>query len=394
MKIANKFSRVDIQVSILTAFIVFISFLSVYYFNYTLTYRDMITSLNERAVNIHNYIENKIDKASFYTINSAHDQYKPAYQETKALLENIKEVTGVKYLYTAKRQNDGSFVYVVDGLNSDNSDFRNAGDLIEVEIWADMERALTGKIILPAEIKETAWGYIFISYFPVYDKNEVVGVLGIEFDAGHQYNTFQFLRFGTPLIGVAMCLFAILIAVKLFKRISNPTFKDIATTDYLTNLKNRNAFEIDFSNLNSMKMKPDIAIISVDLNDLKYINDTLGHEVGDRYIQSAAQVLRLSLRGNQTLYRVGGDEYLIIVTGARKSLSRKTEILISAVEMNLKERNTNCETILSLAIGVAVFDAQIDVDFHATMRRADEQMYKNKREMKESQENEGTIPIA
>lgn len=373
--------------SILAAFIVFISFLGVYYFNYTLTYRDMIISLNERALNIYNYIENKLDKTSFYIINSVDDQHKPVYQEMKSLMENTKEVTGVKYLYTAKRQSDGSFVYVIDGLNSDNSDFRNAGDLIEKEIWGDMEQALAGEIILPVEIKETAWGYIFISYFPVYDKDEVVGVLGIEFDAGHQYNTFQFLRFGTPLIAVVMCLFAILIAVKLFKRISNPTFKDIATTDYLTNLKNRNAFEIDFGNLNSMKMKPDIAIISVDLNNLKYVNDTLGHEAGDRYIQSAAKALQLSLRGDQTLYRVGGDEYVIIVTGAVKSLSRKTEALVSAIEMNIKECNENCETILSLAIGTAVFDAQTDADFYATMRRADEQMYKNKRKIKASHEN-------
>ncbi len=55
----------------------------------------------------------------------------------------------------------------------------------------------------------------------------------------------------------------------LFKRISNPTYTDFANTDYLTGLKNRNAFEIDMNNLNNSNLKNLISIISIDLDGLK-----------------------------------------------------------------------------------------------------------------------------
>ncbi len=58
------------------------------------------------------------------------------------------------YLYTAKKTKDGSLVYVVDGLNSSRSDFRNAGDLIEKEICGDINKALDNHILLPKKLNQ------------------------------------------------------------------------------------------------------------------------------------------------------------------------------------------------------------------------------------------------
>ena len=63
----------------------------------------------------------------------------------------------------------------------------------------------------------------------------------------------------------------------------------MANTDYLTNLHNRNAFEIDFENLSTHKHNT--GIIITDLNDLKKINDTYGHRTGDEYIKKVAKIL-------------------------------------------------------------------------------------------------------
>ena len=120
---------------------------------------------------------------------------------------------------------------------------------------------------MPDQIKETTWGPIFVSYYPIHDEGKVVGVLGIEFDASHQFEAFKQIRIITPLIAIMASLIATIIAVLSFRRISNPRFKDMANTDYLTNLHNRNAFEIDFENLSTHKHNT--GIIITDLNDLK-----------------------------------------------------------------------------------------------------------------------------
>ncbi len=373
MKINKKFNRVDMQVSILTAIIVIISSSCVYFFNYTLTYKSMIYSLSERSKHIYEYVERNIDKNTFTEINSKEDQSKKSYKSSKILLESVKNTTGVMYLYTAKKTKDGSLVYVVDGLNSSRSDFRNAGDLIEKEIWGDLNKALDNHILLPKKIKSTSWGYIFISYFPIHnDVGKVVGVIGIEFEAKHQYNTFKFISIVTPIIALLTCLISALIAVILFKRISNPTYTDFANTDYLTGLKNRNAFEIDMNNLNNSNLKNLISIISIDLDGLKKINDKFGHQTGDLYIKQASKIIQDVINKKYIVYRIGGDEYIIIL----KNLSHKEiNSIINNINLKIVEENSTNELKLSMSIGYAIFDEKVDVSLFDTYRRADSQMY-------------------
>lgn len=380
MKSNSKISRVDIQVSMLTIIIVIISFICVYFFNYFITYQDMIHSLNERVISIYNYVEKNFDKSTFLDINSLEDQSKESYIKMKKLLEGVKVSTGVKYLYTAKKTDDGKLIYLIDGLDSNSEDFRNAGDLIEEEIWSDMEKALKDEIILPKDIKKTTWGYIFISYFPIHDNNNnVVGVLGIEFQAEHQYNTFRLIRIGTPIIAVLTCLVSVIFAVNLFKRISNPTYKDLANSDYLTNLKNRNAFEIDMNNIKNAKSKISVGILSIDLNNLKAVNDNLGHQEGDKYIKAAAKIIEKSISSKDVLYRVGGDEFVIIVWDVPIEYIKA---IINNIKTNTQEINSKNDINISMSIGYAIFNETIDENIFSTYTRADKLMYKNKKEQK------------
>ena len=282
----RRISRVDVQVSIVTAVLVTTPLICVYFFNYFITHEDMINSLKERSHSIYQYVDDYVDKTTFQN-TEALTRDNPAYIRMKEKLEEVKASTNVRYLYTAEKNIQGEYVYLVDGLPYDSSDFRNPGDKIEEEIIPELTAALHDKIILPNQIKNTEWGPIFISYFPIHKGNEVVGVLGIEFDATHQYRAFQIIRIGTPIIAAIACLLAVFIAVRLFKRISNPMYKDMANTDFLTGLKNRNAFELDIQN----KQDEVLGILIADLNGLKKINDEQGHQIGDEYIRKAATVI-------------------------------------------------------------------------------------------------------
>lgn len=383
----KRIRRVDTQVSIFMAVIILFNSFSIALIYYKMTYCDMIKSLADRAYSIYEYVETSLDKDTFLEIQTKDDQNKKSYQSIKMFLEAVKNTTGVRYLYTAKENKNGDFIYVIDGLSLQAEDFRYPGDFIEPEIQGDMKRALTGEIILPKEIKKTDWGKVFVTYFPIYNGDTVIGVLGIEFEAEHQYNVYYKLSIMTPFIVVFFCLISIILAVMFFRRISNPSYRDMANTDQLTQLKNRNAYDVDVKNLQALCEKEQLVFVVMDLNHLKQINDSKGHEYGDIYIQIAAEALQISSQKTDTLYRIGGDEFVII---SRNSSAQKAEKLIKEIEQNFENLKQDWMKHTSLAIGYAVYDKQADKEIRDTIRRADAMMYQCKRKHHQKKEKESS----
>jgi len=375
-------NRVDIQVAVMLSSIVVLTSILIFVITYVVSYSDMIRSLQDRVSAIYHGIEEQLNTEDFKNINKKEDVSKESYKEMQSILFRAKETAGVLYLYTAKALDNGDFIYVVDGLSSEGADFRFPGDLIEEEIQAEMRDALTSEVVMPRKIKDTSWGPIFIAYLPIIDGDEVVGVLGVEFDAGHQYSTYLMLMISMPLLILFACSIGSYVAFKLFRRISNPTFQDLANTDMLTGLKNRNAFDIDINNLNNRNRK-DIAMISIDLDDLKKINDTKGHFEGDYYIKNCVELLQQETSRTRVLYRVGGDEFAFIMF----SLEEMPQEVITRIEKKMSIRNESLVNKISLSAGCAIYEEGSDNDLGDTFHRADKNMYLLKRRKKTKENN-------
>lgn len=365
--------RVDYQVSIMVAVLVVLSFGCVFAFTYSVTYNSMLDTLEKQADSIYAYCEGKIDKASFETIEIKDDSSSDVYLTAKRQLETVREATGVRYLYTAARASDGELIYVVDGLPDDSSDFRYPGDAIESEIVPELERALSGELVYPSDIKDTGWGYVFVSYYPIHDGDKVVGAIGIEFSADKQYEAFRTVRIGTPLIGIVFCIGAIAVARILFRRISNPTFKDMANTDYLTSFKNRNAFDIDIANREHDSSVEGVVVI--DLDRLKMVNDRLGHSMGDDYIKAAARVMHQAFGPSDLIYRVGGDEFTVLCSDLDET---RAAHIMSTLEKARQTTVVGHDTHLMFSVSFAT--RRPGEPLEEVLRRADISMYEMKRE--------------
>ncbi len=369
----RRLGRVDLQVSMLAAALVAVSVLCMYFYQYTLAHGDMLRSLENKVQGIYEYVESVTEEEDFTAINTREDEAGAQYRGLKAELERVRRIAGVRYLYTAKQAQDGSFVYLVDGLDDQAEDFRHAGDPIEAEIHPQMRRALAGETLLPDDILATSWGDVFVSYYPIHaGDGRVVGVLGVEIDASHQYDTYRLMRMGSLLIGILLLAASVLVAVLLFRRISNPSYRDLANTDYLTGCKNRNAFEVDLGNLHSARRQEKALLASIDLNGLKKINDTVGHAGGDELIRRAADLLRRALLPGMVLYRVGGDEFAILAQAPQEEAELQ---LRGSLQAALAARGGG----VSLSMGTARFDPAKDKDLLDTYRRADLEMYGQKR---------------
>ena len=138
--------------------------------------------------------------------------------------------------------------------------------------------------------------------------------------------------------------------------------------DILTGALNRISFYADTRKLNS---RDEVTVISIDLNDLKKINDTKGHPAGDEALRTAARLIRKRLLKGAHLYRVGGDEFVIISSGISEEKTTKMENELKTDMLG---------SSISFAMGSA--HMQDKEKFDDVYIRADREMYKNKREMK------------
>ncbi len=378
MKVKKAIQRVDLQVALLVAVFVVISCFVIFYFAYTLSYKQMVVSLADRVHSIAMYVDKKISASIFKDINSPDDMQTPAYEEAHEFLSDVREASTAQYIYTATKNEKGVFIYHIDGLSYGDRHFRKPGDLIEEDFQDDLAKALTDTVVLPNDIKKTAWGDVFVAYYPIHgkDNKEVIGALGIEFPAKNEYKAFQYIRNMTPLVILVACILAFFTSRFLFRRISNPHFKDLSNTDALTCLKNRNAYELDMENLIQSERVENYAIVLADLNGLKAVNDKFGHKKGDEYIKNFANILIEHNKEDYVNYRIGGDEFAIFFFDPYESVVLD---FIQVVKTSLQEKTEADMPFCSVAMGYAFCDKLTADSLEKTQAQADSKLYADKK---------------
>lgn len=156
----------------------------------------------------------------------------------------------------------------------------------------------------------------------------------------------------------------------------NEIYRKLAFTDELTGLYNRTAFKQDMDDRTSTDKIKSTTLFMADLNNLKQCNDTYGHEYGDQYIMMAAQAFKKVFLLDGKCYRIGGDEFCIMMsTTSKKEINSK----LLQLERCMNENNRQSFVVeASMAVGYAVYDASADADLNDTMKRADKMMYEKK----------------
>ena len=118
----------------------------------------------------------------------------------------------------------------------------------------------------------------------------------------------------------------------------------------------------------------DFAIAVFDLNGLKQINDTLGHQAGDQYIIDGCSTICRFFK-HSPVFRIGGDEFVAIIQGY--DYLNATTLMSKLKRHNLKNK---CKGEVVVAAGLSKYDN--DKNLAEIFRRADREMYKNKDELK------------
>ncbi len=167
-------------------------------------------------------------------------------------------------------------------------------------------------------------------------------------------------------------------------RIEAEAMNRMAYFDEQTGVRNKRSYSEAASSLDTtLRTNPaPFAIAMIDLNDLKHLNDTYGHDKGDIAIDRLCGLICRSFR-HSPVFRVGGDEFVALL---QKSDYQKRTVLIDSFRKEVNSL-TNDSTLepwekVSAAIGYADYDPENDTCVEDVMKRADSDMYEHKREMK------------
>ncbi len=185
------------------------------------------------------------------------------------------------------------------------------------------------------------------------------------------------------IIFVLSILFAFIIFSRIKQRIQE---KYLSEFDEATAVLNRRAGLEKIEKLinKTRAMNTDVAIIFVDVNGLKSVNDILGHNFGDELIKTSAQIMKDTIRQNDILFRYGGDEFVMCLSkvGYEEAENLWARILKQIDEVN---KNNNLQYNISLSHGVSVIDKEEkNIDLKYYIDQADENMYKEKLEIKKT----------
>lgn len=176
------------------------------------------------------------------------------------------------------------------------------------------------------------------------------------------------------MMSIGVLIFIAMQAQAAFKKASAIMhLSHLASVDALTSCLNRTMYNQMISDCDGQK---EISIVIADINILKLINDNYGHTVGDEAIVNCANHFTNTFSSYGSCFRIGGDEFAMI----GKNISEQRLIdLCEDMHLTCKLTSSKVSYPFSISLGFAIFNNEIDHSLLDTIRRADKNMYENKR---------------
>jgi len=242
------------------------------------------------------------------------------------------------------------------------------------------------------------------TYVPIIREGRLTGVFEIYYDISPEK---QKLRSLISLSSAVLFSMAAILLIAVFISVSRASqylrdrervleeLRTLSLSDELTGLYNRRGFFIlaEQQIKIATRTRRGMLLVSADLDGLKKINDGFGHHEGDRAIVDAGQILRQSFRESDIISRIGGDEFVILIT---EKPEINAEVLFNRFKKNLEVYNRRVQRpySFSISMGVAAFDPQNPTDLNTLLIAADRSMYENKKHNRHRSKTENNTPTS
>ncbi len=183
-------------------------------------------------------------------------------------------------------------------------------------------------------------------------------------------------------------ILTILAAIAIYRSVlftlefrKNVALRGKVYTDALTGVKNRAFFDENIDRL--FETEGECTFVFIDIDKLKYVNDTYGHEEGDKYIKHIVEKIQSHFRATDIFFRLGGDEFGLFLGGCRESIA--LGLIDAAREDVINDKTLGYEC--SFSYGLVYKGKGEIVDAAALIKESDEKMYRFKKEHRREREN-------
>lgn len=293
------------------------------------------------------------------------------------------------YVYTMVER-DGRSYFVVDTAASAElktshelraSKYMELFEPIDVEPDPDwLSRIAAGQTYVFPTFQLDEYGYFLSGHTPIYDsEGRYSGFVGVDFDLQYylaQEASFRPIWIGTTLAALMCALLIGYLAARHQYAVANQIQAHYAVSirDDLTDLLNRRGALAAIREALAVPASTH-AVILVDVDDLKAINDNHGHAAGDDFLRKVAEAMSASVRETDLCARLGGDEFLIFASGC--DLDAATEIARRILSKVYSSESPVRVARSSVSIGICVY-TKTNVEFETMYRHADEALYRAK----------------
>lgn len=297
-------------------------------------------------------------------------------------------------IYTLRRLEDGQTVFILGPETDYNQNgYIDVGNDIESRVpigsvynerIPELEEAFRGHLTFQSEVSEDQWGKTISAFVPIFDSSgRQEAVLGLDFDGNLFARNVALSRLG--MIGIILFFLLILYAAFIVRvyyfeerqfRRHQEALRHQAYHDSLTGLPNRTLFrERLIQVLDELPGKSHAAaVLFLDINRFKNVNDSLGHILGDQLLQRLGERLSACLDEGDLLARPGGDEFIVLACEVRShdEVLRKAEAILAIFDQPVILGDY--ELYLTTSIGVSIYPLG-GTDADTLIRNADTAMY-------------------
>ena len=342
---------------------------------YALSYSTTMNDIRQRANGVSSVIAAELTVEDIEAIADDSEAGALVRYRINELLDQLRGVGNLKHLYIAQVDENGQLCTSMSGMSINGETYIPAGELAD-----DLYRSIREQVQITGRgIYHTEHGSVFTIFWPVTNSQyQIIGVVGMEFDVNDVYNSYQRMAiYSLALSGALIVLFSI-IAFLSMSRATEPFYKKLAYMDLLTGYENRMAFEQRLREAGAQRDRgKSVTMIIFDVNNLKSVNDTLGHKQGDAYLKNTADTLSQHIGSTGSLFRIGGDEFATIFIDA--AAADVDKILVG---IRTEKRQVIRNYQFSCACGAATFDKDVDKTMRDLFARADKEMYEDKKRQK------------
>jgi len=234
------------------------------------------------------------------------------YKKMHAFLANIQDNIKAKYIYTEQRLDADTTEFILDANPIDSVGYSAPGTTDKNNEQKEKVFETRTPMIYPPHVDK--WGKLFGALAPILGENgEWLGHAGVDMDYSH-LNRYLF-RLNAVLVTIYVLIVGL--SLGLLMRYSNAIL-DPLLKDKLTGAYNKRYFEnfLGHEIAHSLKSHRELALLMLDLDHFKRINDTYGHVFGDKVLASIADTVRSVIRPKDFFIRYGGEEFAVMIANS------------------------------------------------------------------------------